>query len=429
MKILCGIDFSEQSARALRLASDLARRFGDELALVHAEEPFPLFATGAAPVAADLLSNARAQEHERLVQWAAGPLDAGIAVEHRVISGFADETLVAVAHDIGARVIVVGSHGRRGVRRWILGSVAERVLRTADRPVVVVRGAGDRLSAWADGSRALRVIAGVDVTAATDPAVEWLRSARRTAPCDLTFVHIVWPNPYRPRTDAQKLVETALERRLGTFPGQGTLELRVLPEAGSIAASLAKAAADGDFDLVVIGRHPHDPLDRALGGATGEALIRSLEIPVAIIPPRPEQPFIHRRPLPVIRTVLCATDLSAIGNASVAQAYDLVTDGGVVVICYVYEPHGDPQGLLPEARQRIEASLRALVPSSAESRNIETETCLIGNCRPAEGILRTASRLGVDLICMGSHGSVAEEVVANAARPVFVVRQPADMRQ
>ena len=135
--ILVPTDFSEHADRALSAAASLARVFGAKLHVVHVAPlvPYfgPPFASGQA-FASDLMEVSRksfdaymGKLHERGVE-AAGTLADGIAYVE----------INRVAKDIGADLIVMGTHGRTGVDHLLLGSVAERIVRTSPVPVMVV---------------------------------------------------------------------------------------------------------------------------------------------------------------------------------------------------------------------------------------------------------------------------------------------------
>ena len=138
-RILVATDFSETADRALAVATELARASGSaELLLVHANfmprEIEALAVYGPEKVFAKLEVAARAQLDERLARLAA----AGIAGRQIHEDGRPDELIPKLARQEGADLIVMGTHGRSGLSRVLLGSVAERVLRQASCPVMTV---------------------------------------------------------------------------------------------------------------------------------------------------------------------------------------------------------------------------------------------------------------------------------------------------
>jgi nucleotide-binding universal stress UspA family protein len=133
--ILHPTDFSEASRYALQLACALARDHGARLILLHAAE-LPTAVYGEIPLAMDAASYAD-ELCEKLRQLPVSGLE---RVKHTVALGTDPVTeTVRVAAETPCDLIVMGTHGRRGLRRALLGSVAEQVLRRAPCPVLTVR--------------------------------------------------------------------------------------------------------------------------------------------------------------------------------------------------------------------------------------------------------------------------------------------------
>ena len=141
-RILVAVDFSEQSRCALEYAVTLAAHFDASLALVHVVEPV----FGPPDVA--MISMAGALSEERLMDQATAELrelrarmsgDCHV-VETTVRSGIAFFEITQAAKLLGADLIVIGTHGYTGIKRTLLGSTAEKVVRHAPCPVLVIRG-------------------------------------------------------------------------------------------------------------------------------------------------------------------------------------------------------------------------------------------------------------------------------------------------
>lgn len=135
--ILHPTDFSPQSAYAFRLACSLARDYGARLILAHVHLPAaPYFAEGV-PIALD-----PAAEREALREQLGRlhPDDPLIAVDHRLLEGDPAAEIVTLAREVGCDLIVMGTHGRTGIGRLLMGSVAESILRKAPCPVLTVKG-------------------------------------------------------------------------------------------------------------------------------------------------------------------------------------------------------------------------------------------------------------------------------------------------
>jgi nucleotide-binding universal stress UspA family protein len=149
-KILVALDLTEASTPALRTAVDLARRLGATLEAAHViEGPYQStsFLTYVPASAVEAVQAALSREdglvRDRLnaAVTAAGGSDLTVAahVEH----GIPADIIPALASKIGADLIVMGTHGRRGFQHAVMGSVAERVVRTAAQPVLVIRAASE----------------------------------------------------------------------------------------------------------------------------------------------------------------------------------------------------------------------------------------------------------------------------------------------
>jgi universal stress protein A len=143
--ILCPTDFSDAAANAERQAIDLARALGAELVLLHVASDAPLWSeTLYTPELRIVFEGQR--------KWAEQALDAraktlvadGVTARSVVRTGVAWQEIVRAVSEERADMIVMGTHGRTGLDRMLMGSVAERVVRQAPCPVLTVRLAPQR---------------------------------------------------------------------------------------------------------------------------------------------------------------------------------------------------------------------------------------------------------------------------------------------
>lgn len=138
--VLAAIDFSPVADDVVRIAAELAERFGSKLWLVHVAAPDPAFVgydTGPQPVRDQRAAKLR-HEHRELQERADALRARGLDATALLVQGPSAEKIVEEADRHDAAVIVVGSHGRSGLARLVVGSVSEDVLRRARRPVLVV---------------------------------------------------------------------------------------------------------------------------------------------------------------------------------------------------------------------------------------------------------------------------------------------------
>ena len=141
--ILVPIDGSETSMLAVSKASGLALAFGSRITLIHVIDNYPFIGVGAdyALGQNEYLAAATASANAALARGVAALAAEGLHSDQRVIDGHVvHEGIVDTAIAIAADLIVMGSHGRSGIEKLLLGSVTQRVLQDARVPVLVVKG-------------------------------------------------------------------------------------------------------------------------------------------------------------------------------------------------------------------------------------------------------------------------------------------------
>jgi nucleotide-binding universal stress UspA family protein len=134
--VLVAVDFEEASRRAVDAARELSRALGAELVLVHVYQ-MPVYTyPGLEPqITPDLRMGITLAASRALDQLAAE-----VGVERALLrEGDPAEAILAAAHEVGAKMIAMGTHGRRGLSHVLLGSVAEKVVRGSEVPVLTVR--------------------------------------------------------------------------------------------------------------------------------------------------------------------------------------------------------------------------------------------------------------------------------------------------
>jgi nucleotide-binding universal stress UspA family protein len=456
MKIICATDFTRRAESAARVAIDLARRTAGSIELVHAIAP------PSADIAA-LTVDVGVFEHEiresikvKLAGLAEELERAGqVRVTFHLGAGNAEGVLLARAKAFGADLIVMGARGRPALERFFLGSTAERMVRRADCPVLIVPPGVEGLNAG-DGKRVFRVMAALDGRQASAGVVGFVRTLRSWMVCDATFLRLFWPNEEYLRlglTGAHDLatpdpavttdLDRALRMQVGVLPGAGKTSYAVESAWGDPASRIFDDATERDADLIVMGAESRHGLARITHPAVASRVARhAFGVPVVFVPAPPRDDA--RVEVPSIFTVLAPTDLSPAGNGAIPFAYALVAShGGVVDLCHVHEralpnppyAYDRKEGKLSdEERTRIGTALRALVPADAERLGITTHITVIDGGNAGEAITQAAERFVVDAIVLGSHGkgralrsvlgSVSHDVMRRAVRPVLVVPSP-----
>jgi nucleotide-binding universal stress UspA family protein len=287
-RIAVGVDFSPSSLLAAQHALAVARRRGAALTLIHVgltpvERPISLPDSMRTTAEAwlGLISEHLAEDRRRLAELRERLSGQGVEVSHVVADGYADTMVAETARQLGAELIVVGTHGHTGFRRALLGSVAEKTIRVADTSVLVVRG-----DAPAGGYR--RVVVGTDFSTQAQVALE--RAFAVAAPdAEIRVVH-AWHMPpvYGEvpigliadlRTDAEAAADQYRDEIL-KMPRPLGQQLKVEVIDGPAAAVLDELSATAD--LVVVGSHGRRGLRRMLLGSVAEVTVRHARCSVLV---------------------------------------------------------------------------------------------------------------------------------------------------
>jgi nucleotide-binding universal stress UspA family protein len=138
-RILVAIDFSESAETALDYAVGLAKELHANVIVMHAYElPIYGFPSGALVASAEMASRIMTGAQEGLDAACKARASSGVEISQVLRQGVAWEEVHSVADEMNADLIVIGTHGRQGLSRALLGSVAEKIIRTSTRPVLTL---------------------------------------------------------------------------------------------------------------------------------------------------------------------------------------------------------------------------------------------------------------------------------------------------
>ncbi len=299
-RILCAVDFSEHSRRALNHAVAIARWYEAKVTALYVFSTAPVAVAGPGPVALEpiVLTDA---DHERLVDdvrdFATVESAPGVAIDAAAQQGFPATEIVEYARAMNADLLVLGTHGRSGVERLLLGSVAERVLRRAGCPVLTVpAGQPDAVPAGFPVFKT--ILCPVDFSDASMLALEYALSLAREADAHLTILHVASFSLEQTMLDTaateggmtvaefRRLTEQDLEARLrGAVPADASDYCRVdtLMTHGKPGAEVVRIATDRHADLIVMGVHGRGAVDLTLFGSTTQHVVRAAHCPVLTI--------------------------------------------------------------------------------------------------------------------------------------------------
>jgi nucleotide-binding universal stress UspA family protein len=299
-QILCATDLSPASEPAWLMAQRIARAADAELLLLHVIPPVPIPMEGYLPPAMyrELMTGARREAEASLAAVAAGVAGPPLKLRTLVAEGSPATRIVDVAAEEAVDLVVVGTHGRTGLGRLLIGSVADRLLRTAKCPVLTVRAQPDGATP-VQGLR--RILYVTDFSPASRAAWPWVLAFANATGAAVDLMHVAaQPVPDRhlsPETLGQmatllrEQAETEAERFLQdaarTWPGRLPRErVTVLIAQGVTGEQVSRRAKERGADLIVMGTHGWSGLARWMLGSVAQDLIQTAPCPVLTVAPK-----------------------------------------------------------------------------------------------------------------------------------------------
>lgn len=286
--ILCPVDFSDASRHALLHAAAIADWYESRIVAQHVVHPVLLpeapMLYAHPPEAAFL--DLREQLHRQLRDWLAPADSVGLKTEAIVEEGVPIKCILDRATSISADLIVVGTHGRSGFDRFMLGSVAEKVLRRAACPVLTVPPS----SHSAAKLPYKRLLCPVDFSDSSLGALRHAFSIAKESDAHVTVLHALdWPRDDELLVDQLNTPEfrRSLESRAhARLTALVTDEVRTWcePETrvcyGKPYRLILETAEHENSDLIVMGVRGRNPVDLSLFGSTTNHVVRRAPCPV-----------------------------------------------------------------------------------------------------------------------------------------------------
>ena len=297
-RILCPVDFSAFSRRALDYSVAVARWYGARITALHVYPigvPSAAMAPGTPLVIEPLVLSPpdREQLRKELAAFADAERGGGVPIDISVAEGRVWREIISSAESLPADLLVLGTHGRTGFERLILGSVTEKLLRKAPCPVLTV-GAGQPDAVPAAPGVFTRILCGVDFSEASLRALEWAISLAEEADAELLVAHVLDLSGF-PGVDGMPLLDTgayrlsyqawALDRLRRIVPDSVREYCRVeeLVAEGRPHQQILRVARERGSDLVVLGAAGHGALERAFVGSTAQHVVRAAPCPVLTV--------------------------------------------------------------------------------------------------------------------------------------------------
>lgn len=280
--ILVPTDLSDFSKAAAGWAAMFHRRLGSRITLLYANEPYVPIDIFEAPAAYALQTGPdfRQRLSEELSKFATECFpDCGSSVDTLVVDAAPAQAIVETANKIHADVILMGTHGRHGWRRALLGSVTENVVRATDRPLMSVPAS----FVTPAGPKITKILCPVNFTDIGRQALEEAVALAAAFAADLLVVHVadVVDHPFRTHLeqDFAAWVEPGIRQRC---------RYSQIVAQGNAAEQVLKIADQAGADLIVIGAQHKRFSDTTVIGTTTERVVRFAKQPVWTVVSRAE---------------------------------------------------------------------------------------------------------------------------------------------
>jgi len=288
--ILCPIDFSEFSIRAYQHALSLAAHYGAKLIALHVVELWRYPYADYAATAGDY-ANFRRALHEggkaQLRDFVRTHPHDEVQPELIVYEGRAPDSILSFAQEQKMELIVMGTHGRRGFDRLMLGSVTDRVMRTACCPVLAVCcPLRESVSSGEKGRRVhhlSRILFCTDFSENSKRALSYAVSVAEEYASELTLMHVLEQLPRTSTTG--ELIATATKQLDKLVPAESrkTLKLGTIVQVGKPYQRIIEHAKEEQMELVVMGVRGAGAWDRAVFGSTTYRVLQLGPCPVLAV--------------------------------------------------------------------------------------------------------------------------------------------------
>ena len=270
--ILVPTDLSDFAKAAAAWAAMFRHRFGSRITLLYANQPYVPFDVFEGPAAYMLQSAPELRQRlaEELRKFADDCFpDCGSAVDTLMVDGAPPQVILDTAGKVDADVILMGTHGRRGWRRALLGSVTENVLRTTDRPLMSVPAS----FATPGGPKIAKIVCPVNFANVGRQALEEAVILAAGFNAELLVVHVADLGDF--------LMHDAEDFAAWIEPGiRNRCKYTQIAARGDAAEQVLRITQESAADLIVIGAQHKRFSDATVIGTTTERVVRFAKCPV-----------------------------------------------------------------------------------------------------------------------------------------------------
>lgn len=283
-RILCPVDFSEFSETAYDYAHSLARHYEATLHVLHVVRSIALDpGLMASNIIENVYTHQAADAKTKIAKLAEKQAGEPVQSKITVQLGFAAGSILAFAKEHDTDLIVMGTHGRRGLDRLVMGSSTEQVLRKAHCPVLAIRKPVRNFvnpQNPGDPVQLRKILCCVDFSEHSPRALEYAFSLGLQYSAEVTLLHIL-----EEAKDASEQSDQALESMEQLVPHDARNWSSVVPtvRSGRPYEQIIELATEAETDLIIMGVRGRNAVDLAVFGSTTHRVIQLGPCPVLAV--------------------------------------------------------------------------------------------------------------------------------------------------
>ena len=292
-RIFCATDFSDFAKDVVAYGVTLSKEFRAKLYICHVVD-LPAVTTYGEAVIGPIENQNRFMGYARReIELLVG--DQSIEYQPLITLGNTTEEIARLAREHLADLVITATHGRSGLKRFFLGSVTERLMRTLPCPLLVIRGAEEEaVRSRRQKFPFKRILVGCDFSSDSQLALDYSISMAQEFESELHLVHVVEPSgykdlfklPFEPGEKFKKdLYDMIQEKLKALVPGDALnwITLKTTLRVGKPYEELIRYSEINDIDLIAMGTRGHGMVEDLLVGSTTDRVIRRAPCPVLSI--------------------------------------------------------------------------------------------------------------------------------------------------
>jgi len=294
-RILVPVDFSEASKKAITYGLTLADQFNSKLILAHIVPESSALAYAFPTETFDMEKEQVEKAQSAIKDLVPPEYAARQHIQEIVRTGNIEAELLAIVENEGADLVVMGTHGRRRLGRWFLGSVTEHMLRKVPVPVLTVSHV-DTEKHQVGMVSLKRILYATDLSEYSNAGLKYAVEIARAAGSSLSVMHAIhypdrrlWAAGGIPGLESERAADVQeMRKRLADVLAQEApqeMQVEMLVVEGRPSEKILEIAGERAMDIIVLNLQSKSTLERTLIGITAERVVRLAPIPVLSVPP------------------------------------------------------------------------------------------------------------------------------------------------